>query len=165
MHTIYTGPNKSQSFNVDVSRLHNVPDDIYVMSPAIDIKQATFDTATIDNLYSDFLSSSNKLLKNSRYDDLCSNKLFMQYWNTFENSRLSDRQTVTLDRESFYEDLKSYIAEKSKQAFDKRISILKTDAGKEKATNQFNQESAQLEQIIEQNKDLLYGKKTKKIVK
>ena len=156
MHTIYTGLSKSQSFNVDLSRLHNVPDDIYVMSPAIDIKQATFDTAAIDNLYSVFLSSSKKLLKNNRYDDLCSNKLFMQYWNTFENSRLSDRQTVTLDREGFYEDLKGYIAEKSKQAFDKRISILKTDAGKEKATNQFNQESTQLEQIIEQNKDLLY---------
>ena len=157
MHTIYTGANKNQSFNVDVSRLHNVPNDIYVMSPVIDIKQATFDTSEIDRLYSEFLSSSKKLLNNNDYDELCANKLFMQYWNTFENSRLSDRQTTILDRDNFYDDLKHYIEDKSKQAFDKRISILRTEAGKERATNQFNQESIQLSQILEQNKDLLYN--------
>ena len=52
-HTIYKGnlESKTQSFNVDASRLQNVPDDIYIMSPALDTAGVEYDTNEILKQY------------------------------------------------------------------------------------------------------------------
>ena len=45
-HTIYRGPEKKQSFKVDASKL-NVPDNIYIMSPALKYDKNKFNVSSI----------------------------------------------------------------------------------------------------------------------
>lgn len=155
LHTIYKGG--SQTFNVDVSRLNNVPSDIYVMSPLINLSKdnGDFDVDVIKKEFDELKSLEDKLISNPDYEDLCNNAVFMSYWNTFENANLSDKQATTLNIKTFFEDLKDYIKIKKQAEYDKKMSTLKTDAGKEKATTKYQKDIAEMEDLLNNNKSLL----------
>ena len=161
-HTIYTGDleNKSQSFDVDASRLVNVPDNIFVISPAntgIDANKnkEDFDLTEINNLYSQLKNAEEALSSDPAYESLVENKAFMDYWNTFENANLSDKQATTLNVDTFFQDLKNYIREKQDKAYNKKLDTLKTDAGKQKATDTYQRDLQEMEDLLEVNRDVL----------
>ena len=113
-HTIYKGnlEHKTQSFNVDASNLNNVPSDIYVMSPALDTDDVSYDIASIQSQYDELKNLEANLISDSAYEELVNNKVFMDYWNTFENANLSDKKATNINTETFIDDLKTYISDK-----------------------------------------------------
>lgn len=155
-HTIYTGEDKHQSFKVDPSKL-NVPDNIYIMSPALnkpkDVKSFNLDgvKSQVDKLQ----NLEQKLLSSFEYEDLVNNQVFMKYWNTFENANLADKKSVTINENTFINDLKEYIKDKRTKEFETQVGKLKTDAGKEKAKTKYEQDLVDLQELVETNKDLL----------
>ena len=98
-HTIYTGniEHKSQSFNVNALKLSDVPNNIYIMSPALTIpKEAEkYNLDKIETLFELLKKSEQKLIHNSAYEDLIHNSVFMNYWNTFENKNIADKRSTT----------------------------------------------------------------------
>ena len=113
-HTIYKGnlEHKTQAFNVDASNLNNVPSDIYVMSPALDTDDVSYDIASIQSQYDELKNLEAKMISDSAYEELVNNKVFMDYWNTFENANLSDKKATNINTETFIDDLKAYISDK-----------------------------------------------------
>lgn len=122
-HTIYKGnlEHKTQSFNVDASNLNNVPSDIYVMSPALDTDDVSYDIASIQSQYDELKNLETKLISDSAYEELVNNKVFMDYWNTFENANLSDKKATNINTETFIDDLKAYISDKIQAKGYKRL--------------------------------------------
>ena len=156
-HTIYTGnlEHKSQSFNVDASRLQNVPDDIYVMSPSLDTSNVSYDIDNIQKQYDELKVIENKLLNDSAYEELVNNSVFMNYWNTFENANLADKKAVNLNKDTLIDDLETYIRDKKQKEFNKKE--FKTDAGREKATNKLQSDLIELDSLLESKKVVLYN--------
>ena len=118
-HTIYSGEDKHQSFKVDASQL-DVPSNIYIMSPALNRPKDT-KTFSLDKVRSQFNkleSLEQKLLSNFDYEDLVNNRVFMGYWNTFENANLADKKAVTINENTFIDDLKEYIKNKRTKEFE-----------------------------------------------
>ena len=154
-HTIYKGnlEHKTQSFNVDVKRLE-VPSNVYVMSPALNT-EGNKDNSELPQMFERLKALEGKLLSNPDYEDLIDNSTFMSYWNTFENASLADKKQVTINPNTFIGELKEYVKGKQQAAYDKKMASLKTDAGKQKATANFEREVIELEDIIEHNKGLL----------
>ena len=155
-HTIYSGEDKHQSFKVDASQL-NVPDNIYIMSPALNRPKDT-KTFSLDKVRSQFNkleSLEQKLLSNFDYEDLVNNRVFMGYWNTFENANLSDKKAITINENTFIDDLKEYIKNKRTKEFETQVGKLKTDSGKEKAKTKYEQDLIDLQELVDTNKELL----------
>jgi len=158
-HTIYKDAgdgNKSQSFDVDPTRI-NAPNNFYIMSPAINVSsnKADYDTDSIEKEYEKLKTVENKLLNDSAYEDLINNQVFMNYWNTFENASLADKKQVNLNASTVINDLKSYVRDKQEKEYDKKIGSLKTDVGKQKATDKFNRDVQELTDLIDNNKSTI----------
>ena len=156
-HTIYRpGENgeKSQDFSLDPSIL-SVPDNIYIMSPAIDTNKESFNIAELQRRYDELKQLEEKLISDPDYEDLIDNNFFMSYWNTFENANISDKHTNTLDINTFYDDLKAYIKDKRTKEYEKKVSTLKTDKAKAGAKEKYDFDMIELEDILNTNKKLL----------
>lgn len=156
-HTIYKDDGeggKKQSFRVDPTRL-NAPDNFYIMSPAIDTSNIKFDDDKINELYDDLLEAEKDLMYDQDYEDLVHNEAFMKYWNTYENASLADKKAVNINVDNLTEDLLDYIKDKKEKEFTKKLSTLKTDKGRQSATEKYNQELAELENIVSTNREVL----------
>ena len=154
-HTIYRGnlKHKTQSFKVDINRLSNVPSDFYIMTPLLD--KPKDDLKSIKPLYNKFISLKEQLESNSSYDPLVNNPMFIKYWALFENKYISDKQSVTLNLSTFESDLHDFVSERLQKDYDKKQATLKTDKGKEKAKTVFEQSLIELDNLLNNNKDLL----------
>lgn len=157
-HTIYKGnaEHKSQSFRVDASRL-NVPDNFYIMSPALNISKnkAEYNIDEVLNQYSELKQLEAKLLSNDDYEELVNNSEFMGYWNTFENSNLADKKAINLNVNTVYNDLKSYVYEKQTKTYNKDLLARKTEIGKKAVTDRYNSAVERLANIIDTNKQVI----------
>ena len=155
-HTIYSGEDKHQSFKVDASVL-DVPSNIYIMSPALNKPNDTkvFNLDKVKAQFDRLEDLEQKLLSNFEYEDLVNNRVFMGYWNTFENANLADKKAVTINENTFINDLKEYIKTKRTKEYETQVGKLKTDAGKEKAKIKYQQDIEDLQELVETNKSLL----------
>src|SRR5574344_954909 len=133
-HTIYKGnlENKVQSFNVDTSRLQNVPDGYFLMS--VNLDEGKVDTEQIKKDFKTLLELEGTLYNNEKYDSLCQNESFMSFWAKFENIQVADNGKNYLDVNTFIEDLENYITDESEKNLNSRLSKLKTDKGRDKAS-------------------------------
>lgn len=158
-HTIYTGnlEHKSQSFNIDVSVLQGIPNNIYIMSPALDIptEKSEYSLDKVLELYGQLKQVEDKLNSDPAYEELVNNSAFMGYWNTFENANLSDKQAVNLNTDTLIDDLRDYIRDKKQKEFNKKE--FKTDAGREKATNKLQSDLIELDSLLNDKKVVLYN--------
>lgn len=157
-HTIYKGnaEHKSQSFRVDASRL-NVPDNFYIMSPALNISKnkTDYNIDEVLNQYNELKQLEAKLLANDDYEELVNNSEFMGYWNTFENSNLADKKAINLNVNTVYNDLKSYVYEKQTKTYNKDLLARKTEIGKKAVTDRYNSAVERLANIIDNNKQVI----------
>ena len=148
-HTIYSGENKDQTFKVDPTRLKNVPSNFYIMSPALNVKGSEkFNFDKIKTHVDRLNRLENQLVSNDGYTTLVSNAKFMKdYWNTFENKVLADNKQVTINENTFIEELKAYINEKLGKDIDK----LKSEKGKAGARKKLED----LLELVESNRQVL----------
>lgn len=157
-HTIYKpgeDGEKEQSFDIDPSIL-NVPNNIYIMSPSLgDVNKDNFNMSELESKFNELQALENELTSNPDYEDLVENKLFMGYWNTFENANLSDKKANTINVNTFYKDLVDYIKNKRTGEYEKKVAGLKTDKGKASAKEKYDLDMTELEDILETNKELL----------
>lgn len=158
-HTIYKNKDgeMTQGFDVDPTRLNNVPSNFYIMSPAIGASRDVHDYR-LDDLnaeYEKLKQYENKLANDQVYNELINNSTFMNYWNTFENATLADKKQVNINPDTFIHELKDYVKDKQTKEFNKKLGTIKTDQGKEKATAKYNSDVEKLENIIETNKSTL----------
>lgn len=158
IHTRYiqNGSSWYQSFRINPSTI-DIPDNIYVLSPAIDYSRSSddYDLGKLNSLNSKLISLKHKLLSMPEYEVLINNELFMKYWNTFENNSLADKKAINIDINMFYDDLIAYVNSKREKELSTRLSKLKTDKGKEKASITHNEITQELNDIILNNKDVL----------
>ena len=154
-HTIYRSAGngeKSQSFNVDPKRI-NAPDNFYIMSPAINASSSKEDYG-LDNFnstYDELKSYEQKLINDPAYEELVNNSAFMNYWNTFENANLADKKQVNLNVSTLIKDLKSYVRDKQDKEYTKKLDKLKTDKGRQGATDKYNRDVQELADLIDNN--------------
>ena len=156
-HTIYksAGERKvTQSFRVDPTRL-NAPSEFYIMSPVLGATGKQDHDDGIADQFEELKRLESALLSDPAYKELVNNSEFMGYWNTFENANLADKKRVNIDINTFYNDLKDYVEEKQTAEYNKKLTTLKTDKGKEKALDNYNQKLARLDLILETNKRVL----------
>lgn len=157
-HTIYR-PNgdggKSQSFRVDASRLKNLPNDIFVLSPALNYNQDQFDKSKLETLYENLRELENELLSDDAYHGITSNDAFMAYWNTFENANIADKRKTTLDIRTFFHDLWEYIDEKQTKEWTKRNLSLKTVKSRSAAYDKWVDSVQEMHEFLKHNKDTL----------
>ena len=154
-HTIYKANEngeKVQSFNVDPKRI-DAPDNFYIMSPAISASNNK-DDYNVDNLestYEGLKTAEQALINDPAYEDLINNQVFMSYWNTFENSNLADKKQANLNVATLIKDLKSYVKDKQDKEYAKKLDKLKTDKGRQSATDKYNKDVQELSDLIENN--------------
>lgn len=157
-HTIYR-PNgdggKSQSFRVDASRLKNLPNDIFVLSPALNYSQDQFDKSKLKTLYENLRELEDELLSDDAYHGITSNDAFMAYWNTFENANIADKRKTTLDIRTFFHDLWEYIDEKQTKEWTKRNLSLKTVKSRSAAYDKWVDSVQEMHEFLKHNKDTL----------
>lgn len=153
-HTVYTDKGngeKGQSFRPAIDKV-SFPDWCYVMSPALDLSESKVDLTEVQNLYDDLLLAERNLEATSAYDELVSNEAFMSFWNTFENHYIADGKKVTIDLDTFFDELQAYIEEKQTSFFQKKFSSLKTAKGRGKAIDAWAEDVANLKDILKNNK-------------
>ena len=157
-HTIYKDSNgeMKQGFDVDPTKL-NAPDNFYIMSPAINASnnKADYNLNELNSEYNKLKQLERKLTSDKAYEDLINNSTFMNYWNMFENANLADKKQVNIDVNTFIDDLKDYIKDKQTSEYNKKFDQLKTDKGREIATNRYNNSVQELANIVEDNKSTL----------
>lgn len=157
-HTIYR-PNgdggKSQSFRVDASRLKNLPNDIFVLSPTLNYSQDQFDKSKLETLYENLRELEDELLSDDAYHGITSNDAFMAYWNTFENANIADKRKTTLDIRTFFNDLWEYIDEKQTKEWTKRNLSLKTMKSRSAAYDKWVDSVQEMHEFLKHNKDTL----------
>ena len=157
-HTIYR-PNgdggKSQSFRVDASRLKNLPNDIFVLSPTLNYSQDQFDKNKLETLYENLRELEDELLSDDAYHGITSNDVFMAYWNTFENANIADKRKTTLDIRTFFNDLWEYIDEKQTKEWTKRNLSLKTAKSRSAAYDKWVDSVQEMHEFLKHNKDTL----------
>lgn len=155
LHTRYTqsGDGWSQSFRINPESL-NAPDNFYIMSPTLNYpkQMSEYDFKKIDSLYSRLEVVTNKLTSNEDYENLINNKEFMKYWQPFENSITSDRQSNTIDHKTFFKDLIQFVRMKSDKELATKLQKVKD---KEKATEKSKAALDELLEIINNNKGLI----------
>jgi len=126
-HTIYKGnlEHKTQSFSVDATRLSDLPDGIYVMSPSLNVPQdsSLYNIDEVKKEYEELKSLENKL-RVPEYEELCNNSKIMGFWNTFENHAISDNKTTKINPETFYDEFKDWVKSKVPQNrnFEKNLN-------------------------------------------
>ncbi len=152
-HTIYTGNlnNKKQSFKVDLPRLFDVPGDIYIMTPTIERPTRL---PNISTLYNKFINLKARLEDDPSYEQLLNNPMFIKYWNLFENKFISDKAVITLDLNTFKDELNNFISNRLASDYEKKQNTLKTDKGREKAKSAYEQSLIDLNTLLKEN-DLL----------
>ena len=157
-HTIYKVNNGeiSQGFDVDPTRI-DAPENFYIMSPAIDASndQDDYDIDNIKAEYEKLRKFETTLIESSEYEELINNPVFMNYWNTFENATLADKKQVNINVNTFINDLKNYVRDKQDKEYQKKLSTLKTDKGRQSAEEKYNRDVEELANIIENNKSTL----------
>ena len=158
-HTIYKDKDgeMTQGFDVDPTRLDNVPSNFYIMSPAIGASRDVHDYR-LDDLNSEYeklKQYENKLDNSQAYHELINNSTFMNYWNTFENASLADKKQVNINPETFIQELKDYIKDKQTKEYNKKLTTIKTDQGRERAEAKYNSDIEKLDNIVENNKSTL----------
>ncbi len=154
-HTIYTGnlDSKRQSFKVNLNRLKNVSRDTYIMTPTLNKPTAKLDSITM--LAEKFKYFKGQLENNPVYEELLNNPIFIKYWNLFENKYISDKAVITLDLNTFEEDLHNFVAGRLLNEYDKKQATLKTDKGKEKAKSTYDLALLNLDDLIHNDRDVL----------
>ena len=157
-HTIYKVNNGeiSQGFDVDPTKV-DAPENFYIMSPAIDASnnQDDYDIDNIKVEYEKLRKFETTLIESSEYEELINNPVFMNYWNTFENATLADKKQVNINVNTFINDLKNYVKDKQDKEYQKKLSTLKTDKGRQSAEEKYNRDVEELANIIENNKSTL----------
>ena len=68
---------------------------------------------------------------------------------------MADKKATTINETTFLNDLKDYIKNKQDKEFEKKLASLKTEKGREKATQKYNQDVEELATIIDSNQGLL----------
>lgn len=157
-HTRYirSGDGWKQSFNVNPEVLTNVPDNFYIMSPALNMNSIDdYDMSAFTNKVKELDKLEEALLSDPAYEELVNNDVFINYWNTFENKFISDKKRTTLDVNTFFNDLKSYVAKVQADAYDKKMSTLKTDRGRINATSKYAEEVEEMENLLDSHKEVL----------
>lgn len=157
-HTIYRpygDGGKSQSFRVDASRLKNLPNDIFVLSPTLNYNQDQFDKSKLETLYENLRELEDELLSDDAYHGITSNDAFMAYWNTFENANIADKRKTTLDIRTFFHDLWEYIDEKQTKEWTKRNLSLKTVKSRSAAYDKWVDSVQEMHEFLKHNKDTL----------
>lgn len=155
-HTIYTGnaQSMSQSFNVDASKLKNVPSNIFIMSPTV--KRPEKFSPELKKSINIFYALSEKLLNNKEdFDELTENALFIKYWHLFENNYLSDNKTNIINS-SYKNNLIDFIKNKLKAELEKKLNTLKTEKNKNKANETYLSKVNELVDIVDNSKILDY---------
>jgi len=106
-HTIYRRENEdfSQSFKVDLDRLGNIPNNYFLLSPTIKINKEKINTRKLKELFRELKEVELGLLNDSYYEDICNNKMFRTYWDTFENHITSDQKLTHINKSTFIKDL------------------------------------------------------------
>lgn len=152
-HTIYKGTANefTQSFKVNLDELNNVPDNFYFMTPAMDKPK---EINISKDLLSRFLELKEVLEADPNYEEIVNNLMFMKYWNMFENKFISDKATITLDLDTFEDDLKDFISDRLGAEYEKKQATLKTDSGKEKARSAYEKSLTDLNDLITNNSTL-----------
>ena len=157
-HTIYKDKDGEmrQGFNVDPTRL-NVPNNFYIMSPAINASKdkADYDLSALEKEYNNLKQLEQKLINDPAYEELINNSTFMNYWNTFENANLADKKQVNLNVNTFIGDLKEYVNDKLSKEYNKKLNTVKTDKGRQSATDKYNKDTQELANLIDSHKDTL----------
>ena len=144
-HTVYTGDleQKKQSFNIDVEKLSDVPNNIYIMSPALDVSGMEFDTGALEQLYGQLKSAESKIINDSAYEDLIHDKSFMTYWSPFENKSIADNQQLKINKEKLVDGFLEYAVNKIKS----KHQTPKTEQAK----------IDYITTLVDKNADLLYN--------
>ena len=155
-HTIYCGTiySKSQYFNVNLNRL-KVPDNIYLMSPKIEIEEEDKNIEQIKDNLAYFKQLKEYLKDNDEYNQLCDNQIFLKYWSLYENNNFTSHSTIKLDAKDLVSDFKSFVIQKLTKELNKKQVSLKTQKGVDKAKEKFEQDSLELTSLIDNNKTLI----------
>lgn len=156
-HTIYyydENNNLKQSFKIDPQKI-DAPNDIYLLSPVLNYNKNSFDVSDIRNKYDELEDIENIFFPMDDYEKLVNNEAFMSYWNTFENANIADKRKVTLDINTFWDDLWDYIEEKRTGEWTKKNLSMKTVGGRSKAFDTYIDSLSELKNILTKNKKLL----------
>ena len=158
-HTIYTidkDGNKVQSFEVDNSDI-KAPKNFYLLFHEMDTKdrKKDFNVDKFNQEFNELKSLEQELINDPNYEDLVTNKSFIDYWNTFENTELADKKQVNINAGTVIKDLTDYIKDKKEKEYDKKLSTLKSDQGREKAKEKYDRDLLELEDLIKNNKDTI----------
>lgn len=156
-HTIYKDAGegeKSQSFDVDLDRV-NAPSWAYLMTVSLVGDDTDYDTSEIEDYYEKFKQVESQLIDDKAYQEICENEEFMSFWQTFENREIADKRSVTINEESFVEDILAYVEEKSTGQFNKKFQSLKTKKGQAKAYDSYLESLQALVDLIENNSKTL----------
>ena len=158
-HTIYRNAGngqKRQYFDVDVTKLQ-APDQFYLMS--VNLQASTnpedYNFDEVKQLYTQLKDVEQKLTSTVDYETLIHNVGFMKFWETFENKKIADEQSVTIDPDTFFEELWDYIDEKQTADFQKKISNLKTVKGKSGAIDKWVTAIEDMHNILTSNKQII----------
>lgn len=97
-----------------------------------------------------------KLREDPMYEEMCANDDFIKVsFRTFENANTSDKKSATINEDTFFSDIESYLKQKMGAAFDKKYASLKTEKGKEKAKANYEKSLVDLKDYIDNHKDTL----------
>lgn len=155
-HTKFTpnGNAKKVTYDLDASQ-YDFPNWAYIMSPAVDADESSLDYDKLEGMYNDLLSAEQKLLSSGDYETLVNNEVFMQYWNQFENANLADKRAITIDVDSFFENLVDFIEEKQTKEFSKKNLTLKTAKGRSGNLDKWVTAVAEMKELLANNKSLI----------
>lgn len=158
-HTIYKNVGngqKRQYFNVDLSRVQ-APEQFYLMTVALnaskDLKDYNFDK--VHDLYEELKVLEQTLKSSPEYENLVQNDAFMKFWETFENKKIADEKNLTIDVDTFFDELWGYIEEKQTIEFQKKLTNLKTVRGKSGAIDKWVDSVQYMSTFLKENKQIL----------
>lgn len=158
-HTVYKGTagNFTQTFDPAIDQL-KVPSYIYILNNVMDKEDMSNDQLkeVVAQIYDKkFKPMADKLKSEPDYDEICSNELFMEFWNTYENSALSDRQKSHIDEDNFVEDFEDYITVRNNKLRDQAVAKVKSDAAKARNADKFNSQLAAVKEILNKHVGVL----------
>lgn len=167
-HTKYvrSGDGWKQSFSMsdaaDKLRANGAGDDFFFMGVQLHAtkdqsSKAVEEARSKAPVLADQLEAeAKKLREDPMYEEMCSNDDFIKVsFRTFENANTSDKKSATINEETFFDDIESYLRDKMGKAFDKKYASLKTEKGKEKAKANYDKSLVDLKDYIDNHKDTL----------
>ena len=153
-HTIYRGEDKSQTFNVDVSRI-NAPSNFYLLSPALKYDKSSFNLQLIYSWINKLNNLEAQLVANPDYEALISNEAFMDYWNTFENSQFRDERVSQIDEKTFISKLKDFIRTRCTNRLNSYLKGKTNQKTIDTNTQKAESEITELQELVDANSRLL----------